>query len=157
MRTLISLVFVSLLTVPLRLDAQAPAAQAPADCSPSTGVTFVCGLQAPEDLAVVPGAQWVVAGAYAGRGGIYLIQATDRKPILAYPAANAAGAARRDVYKACPGAPDASTKAKFQTHGLYLLPARTPCIACSWCFTAAASRWRSSRSTHVSPRLRSPG
>ena len=122
MRTLIPLVFVSLLTVPLRLDAQAPAAQAPADCSPATGVTFVCGLQAPEDLVVVPGAQWVVAGAYAGRGGIYLIHARDRKPILAYPTANAAERLDAAVYKACPGVPDASTKAKFQTHGLYLLP-----------------------------------
>ena len=34
------------------------------------GIKLICNQQAPEDLVVVPGAQWVVASAYSGTGGI---------------------------------------------------------------------------------------
>lgn len=126
MRTLTALVFgfaVFALPSSRALDAQGPPpAQPPAPCTPAGTVQFVCDLAAPEDLVVVPGEQWVVAGAYGGRGGIYLIHARDRKPILAYPADNAAERLDASLYKSCPGAPDAGTKAKFQTHGLFLLP-----------------------------------
>ena len=57
----------------------------------------------------------------ADAAGSDLIHARDRKPILAYPAENAAERLDTSIYKSCPGAPDAGTKAKFQTHGLYLL------------------------------------
>lgn len=111
------------LTLPLGLRAQGPpAAPTPPSCTPANGVQFVCGLAAPEDLVVVPGDQWVVAGAYAGRGGIYLIRAKDRSTVFAYPSDKAMERLDKAVYGACPGAPDAATKAKFQTHGLYLLP-----------------------------------
>ena len=119
MRNLIALLFLVIISPIGTLDAQGPPAQTPAPCMAAGNVQFVCGLQAPEDLVVVPGEQWVVAGAYSGRGGVYLIHARDRKPLLVYPAANASE--RLDLlYKVCPGAPDAATKAKFQTHGLYL-------------------------------------
>jgi hypothetical protein len=84
------------------------------------GVQFICGQQAPEDLVVVPGGQWVVAGAYGGTGGINLIRVSDRTSMRAYPAAGVAETLDAKTYKGCPGAPDAATKAKFQTHGLSL-------------------------------------
>jgi aldose sugar dehydrogenase len=103
--------------------AQAPApAAAPADCSPAGSVQFVCGQQAPEDLVVVPGGQWVIAGAYAGSGGLYLIRASDRMSTRAYPSANARARFDAKTYAGCPGAPDAAAQAKFQTHGLSLQP-----------------------------------
>jgi len=104
----------------LSLSAQAPAPAAPAPCTPTGNVRFVCGLQAPEDLVVVPGAQWVVAGAYGGSGGLYLISAKGAATRV-YPAAGAAEKLDAGVYKGCPGPPNEATKAKFQTHGLYLL------------------------------------
>ena len=75
MRTLIALLLglAAALSLPpsMTLDAQAPPpAQPPAPCTTTGTVQFVCGLQAPEDLVVVPGEQWVVAGAYGGRGGV---------------------------------------------------------------------------------------
>jgi sugar lactone lactonase YvrE len=97
------------------------AAQAPGDCQPAGGTQFVCGLQAPEDLVVLPGAQWVVAGAYGGTGGLYLIRAGDRTASLVYPTASARERFDAKTYAECPGPPDAATKAKFQTHGLHLL------------------------------------
>ncbi len=98
---------------------QAPAAPT-ADCAPAGEVRFVCGLQAPEDLVVVPGEQWVVASAYAGTGGIYLIRVSDRTSTVAYPTSSARERHDAATYATCPGPPDAATKAKFQTHGLYL-------------------------------------
>ena len=87
-----------------------------------TESSTVCGLEAPEDLVVLPGDDWVVAGAYAGRGGIYLIRARDRSKVFAYPTANAPDRFDTKTYgSACPGPPDSATKATFRTHGLSLV------------------------------------
>ena len=107
------------LVVPCGVGAQGP--PAPPPCTPGTGVQFVCSLQAPEDLVVLPGDQWVVAGAYGGRGGVYLIRAKDRSTVFAYPTEKAVERLDAKAYNSCPGPPDAGTKAKFQTHGLFLL------------------------------------
>jgi len=99
--------------------------QEPTSCAPANGVQFVCGLEAPEDLVTLPGDRWVVAGAYSGRGGINLIRASDRFTVRAYPAPDGApGLDRfdRETYATCPGPPDAATRAKFQTHGISLVP-----------------------------------
>src|SRR3954452_10456629 len=39
------------------------------DCSALGDVQFVCGQAGPEDLAVVPGDQWVIAGGDTGEDG----------------------------------------------------------------------------------------
>lgn len=92
------------------------------DCGPAGDVRFVCGQQAPEDLVVVPGGRWVVASAYGGTGGIYLIRVADRTSALVYPVDGARERWDRKTYGACPGPPDAAAKAKFQTHGLSIQP-----------------------------------
>ena len=97
----------------------ASAQQAPG-CAAAGEVRFVCGLQAPEDLVALPGDEWVVASAYSGSGGIYLIRVSDRTATVAYPAAAARERLDSKTYSTCPGPPDAAAKAKFQTHGLYL-------------------------------------
>lgn len=98
-------------------------AQVSAPCAPAGGVEFICGFEAPEDLVVLPGEQWVVAGAYSGRGGLYLIRASDRFKVFAYPAEASPDRWDRKTYgSACPGPPDAATKAAFRTHGLSLVP-----------------------------------
>jgi len=100
--------------------AQPPAQTPPPPCA--AGADFVCGQRAPEDLVVVPGGQWVVAGAYAGAGGLFVIRASDKTSTLAYPSATAAARFDQKTYAGCPGAPDAAAQAKFQTHGLSLQP-----------------------------------
>jgi len=102
-------------TLPLGL-----AGQQAQGCSPEGNVQFLCGQQAPEDLVVVPGSEWVVAGAYSGTGGIMLINTRDRVSTRAYPAASVEERLDARVYDTCPGPPDAAAKAKFVTHGLYL-------------------------------------
>jgi sugar lactone lactonase YvrE len=93
-------------------------AQAPASCQPAGNVQFVCGQNGPEDLVVLPGAQWVIASSFGGNGGIYLIRASDRTATLAYPATTARDRFDSKTYSTCPGPPDAAAKAKFLTHGL---------------------------------------
>jgi hypothetical protein len=85
-------------------------------------VQFVCGLQAPEDLVVVPGGRWVVAGAFSGNGGVYLIRASDRAVMRVYPTATSLDRFDAKAYAGCPGPADAATKAKYQTHGLSIQP-----------------------------------
>lgn len=97
------------------------AAQAPAACD-SEGLTlFVCGQQGPEDLVLVPGGQWVVASSYGGMGGINLIRVKDRASFQGYPGQTPRERPDRQTYSTCPGPPDAAFRAKFLTHGLYLL------------------------------------
>jgi hypothetical protein len=102
------------------VSAQPPAQTPPPPCT--TGADFVCGQRAPEDLVVVPGAQYVIAGAYAGAGGLFVIRASDKTSTLAYPSPNVAARFDQKAYAGCPGAPDAAAQAKFQTHGLSLQP-----------------------------------
>src|SRR6476619_3021638 len=107
-----------------RVVAQQPPTPTPVPCADTADVQFICGQQAPEDLVVLPGGQWVVAGSYAGAGGINLIRVSDRMSIRAYPTPTAREMLDAKTYKSCPGVPDAATKAKFQTHGLSLREGR---------------------------------
>jgi sugar lactone lactonase YvrE len=95
-------------------------AQAPVNCQPVGDVQFVCGQRGPEDLVVLPGAQWVIASSFGGDGGINIIRASDRTSMRAYPAATARDRFDSKTYSTCPGPPDSGAKAKFLTHGLYL-------------------------------------
>ena len=122
MRTLTSIgAFVLLAS--LQPSAQQPP-QPPPACRDTADVQFVCRQQAPEDLVMVPGGQWVVASSYAGTGGIYLVRVSDRASTVAYPSPAARERFDAKTYNACPGIPDAFTKARFQTHGLYLQAGR---------------------------------
>jgi hypothetical protein len=83
----------------------------------------VCNQQGPEDLLLLPGGQWVVAGAYAGAGGIRLINVRDRSSVVAYPSASSSNRPDTKSYPACP-APPGANGATFTTHGLYLQEGR---------------------------------
>jgi hypothetical protein len=96
-----------------------PAARPPAPCIAAGDTDYVCNQQGPEDLAVLPGAQWVVGSALAGTGGVVLIRVADKSAIKAYPAAGAKDRPDKKAYPTCPGPPSA---AQFTTHGLYVQP-----------------------------------
>ena len=123
MRTLLGLVVASacLVVQSTSLVAQGPPPAA-TPCASVTSVTLVCGQQGPEDLYALPGSQWVVAGAYAGTGGINLIRVSDRSSTRWYPSETAKRQYDAKSYPGCPGPPDAAPNAKFTTHGLWLEP-----------------------------------
>lgn len=52
-----------------------PTAQSsqPGAYGPSGGLNFICGLQAAEDLVLVPGARWRIAGGMGAGSGLRLI------------------------------------------------------------------------------------
>jgi hypothetical protein len=102
------------------LSAQPPPSPTPPPCTPSADV--VCGQQAPEDLVAL-GADWVLASAYAGTGGVAVIRVRDRTPFTVYPAADASDRLDGSTYPDCPGPPDTSS---FQTHGVYVEPGGGP-------------------------------
>ena len=55
-------------------------------CDPIGNLQFVCDQAGPEDLAVVPGGQWVIATAYArDKGGIRLINVRDKTTTVVFP------------------------------------------------------------------------
>src|SRR6187399_1927416 len=128
MRTRLVVAIVVLLGSSLRLAAQAPPAPPMTDCAAAAaaGLKLICNQQAPEDLVVVPGGQWVVASAYSGTGGVYLIRVSDRVSHRAFPAAFARKRLDEKRYAECPGPPDAGADARFTTHGLWLQPGAGP-------------------------------
>ena len=103
--------------------AQAPAQTPPPPCDPAS-TEYVCGQQAPEDLAVVPGSDWIFASVFGGSGGIRLINSKDRTTTTAYPSSSAKEKLDAKTYDSCPGVPDAAQKAMFRTHGLSLRAGR---------------------------------
>jgi hypothetical protein len=107
---------------PGQLAAQAPAVSG---CAPAGNVRFVCGQNAPEDLVVVPGSEWVLASGFAGNGGIHLINVRDKTTSVAYPTATSKERLDAKTYDSCPGVPDAAQKASFRTHGLAIRPGRS--------------------------------
>jgi hypothetical protein len=118
MRKATTLALVSLVFASSNASAQPPPAPPGPPCKPGDSA-FVCtGAQTgPEDLVALPGAQWVIASAMSGDGGIVLIRASDRAVIKGYPAAAAKEQLDAKTYGACPGPPAAD---KFTTHGLYV-------------------------------------
>jgi DNA-binding beta-propeller fold protein YncE len=103
----------------LALQARGPQAPPPPPCSP-TDAHFVCGQQAPEDLVVVPGGEWVVASSFGGTGGIRLINTKNLVTTQAYPSETVKDKLDAKAYDSCPGALDEKQKATFRTHGLAL-------------------------------------
>ncbi len=98
--------------------------QAPPPPPPCTPNEFVCGQEAPEDLVVLPGSEWVIASDYGGNGGIRLISTRDRTTTMAYPTSTSKEKLDAKTYDSCPAVPDAAQKARFRTHGLALRPGK---------------------------------
>ena len=82
------------------------AGQAPAGCAPVGSVRFICGQEAPEDLVLIPGTDWVVASVFSGKGGIRLISIREKTTSFAYPITTSRERLDARTYDSCPGPPD---------------------------------------------------
>ena len=90
-------------------------------CSPTGGLNFICGLQAPEDLVLVPGTRWLIASGMSAGSGLHLID-TQAKTARTFFGAGAAGArADKAKFATCPGPLDPK---QAILHGLSLRPAQ---------------------------------
>ena len=94
-----------------------PGTEAPKACAPSMGLSFVCGLDQPEDLLQVGTSKWIIASGMGAHGGIFLIDSEAKTSKRFWT-----GQKRPDakMYPDCP-APDV---AAFNSHGIALIPAR---------------------------------
>ncbi len=90
------------------------------ECPPVSGISFICGPSAAEDLVRVPGTHWIVTSGMVERshpGALNLINADKKTWEILYPGANPQNELDAKSYSSCPGAPDAKT---FGAHGIAL-------------------------------------
>src|SRR5687767_1970467 len=108
------------------LRAQAPAtssAAASADkaaCAPAAGLTFICGLQNPEDVVPVPGTRWLLISGMAPGAGLSVVETQTKTVRKLFAPGTASVRADRTRFANCPGPLDAK---QAVLHGLALRPA----------------------------------
>ena len=100
----------------------AAAPQAAADCAPVGEIRFICDLISPEDLAVLPGEEWVIASGNQEGGMIHLVNVGDKTSSVLYPTDAPRERLDAETYPDCPGPIDPGEGAAFRAHGLYLAP-----------------------------------
>src|SRR5260370_7221052 len=73
-----------------------------AGCDPNGSVRFICDQVGPEDLAVVPGSQWVLSSGMAANGAIRLINLRDKTTTVLFPSATPRERLDKKAYDSCP-------------------------------------------------------
>jgi hypothetical protein len=91
-----------------------------AACAPSGGLTFICGVQNPEDLVIVPGTRWMIASGMAPGSGLHLVDTQAKTVRNLYAAGSSLARADKTRYAACPAPLDPK---QALLHGLSLRPA----------------------------------
>lgn len=94
-----------------------------AGCEAIGNIRFVCNQLGPEDLAAVPGSDWILSSGMVANGAIRLINLRDKSTAVLFPGAGAKERPDKKTYESCPG-PIGSEGDKFRAHGLYLRPGR---------------------------------
>jgi len=94
--------------------AQTPPA---APCTPSGGLSFVCGIQNGEDLVLVPNTRWLIASGMAPGSGLHAVDTQAKTARTLYGAGAAASRPDRATYASCPGPLDPK---QMVLHGLSL-------------------------------------
>lgn len=90
-------------------------------CSPSGGLNFICGVQNPEDLVVIPNSRWMLASGMAPGSGLHLVDTT-AKTVKNIYGTEASAQHDRAKYPRCPGPLDSKD---MVLHGLALRAARS--------------------------------
>jgi len=93
-----------------------------ATCEPVGDIRFICDVIGPEDLAVVPGTEWVIASGNQEGGAIQLISVAEKTARPLFPTPSPAVRLDSTTYPTCPGPIDPDEGAQFRAHGLYLEP-----------------------------------
>jgi hypothetical protein len=100
----------------VRAQATAPAA----GCAPAAGLTFICGVQNPEDVVLVPGTPWLLASGMAPGAGLNAVDTRAKQVRKLYAPGVANTRADRNRFANCPGPLDSK---QAVLHGLALRPA----------------------------------
>ena len=89
-------------------------------CDPVGEVQFICDLVSPEDLAIIPDSEWVIASGAQEGGRIHLVHARDKTTTVLFPTAQPDERLDATTYPTCPG--PLEEEEAFRAHGLYLKP-----------------------------------
>ncbi|MCY4661886.1 MAG: hypothetical protein OXF93_19085 [Acidobacteria bacterium] len=118
------------------------AGQEPAGCEPAGDVHFICNLIGPEDLAIVPGGEWVVASGNQEGGRIHLVNVAEKTTSVLFPTPDRTERLDAATYPSCPGPLDPAelSQDEFRAHASTCSRARATCTTCTSCTMAAASR-----------------
>lgn len=91
-------------------------------CDAVGEIRFVCNLISPEDLAVVPGEEWVIASGNRAGGRLHVVSVRDKTAAMLYPSTPPRERLDAATYPTCPGPMDPAEGDDFNAHGLYLDP-----------------------------------
>ena len=90
-----------------------------AECEADGKAQFICGLKSPEDLAHVPGSEWILvsgmADAQSHRGQLYAVNSRTKSFKSIYPLRSSEPKHDRSRYAACPGP---LPNGEFGAHGI---------------------------------------
>src|SRR5688572_21888373 len=95
-------------------------AQPPAGCAPAAGLTFICGLQNPEDVVPVPGTRWLLISGMAPGAGLNVVDTQAKAVRALYSPGTAGSRADKTRFANCPGPLDPK---QAVLHGFALRPA----------------------------------
>jgi hypothetical protein len=84
-------------------------------CAPLQGMSFICGVERPEDLARVPGTRWLIASGFKEGAGLKLIDIDAHTALFWY--SGATQQQRDPAFASCPAPPDPRV---LNTRGLSL-------------------------------------
>src|SRR3989442_11427309 len=92
-----------------------------AACAPSGGLSFICGVQAAEDLVLVPGTRWLIASGMAAGSGLHLIDTQAKTARSLFSSNVSTTRPDKTKFAGCPGPLDPK---QAVLHGLSLRPAQ---------------------------------
>jgi hypothetical protein len=89
-------------------------------CQPVGAIQFVCDLVSAEDLAVLPGSEWVIASGNREGGRLHLVSVSGKTATVLFPTPSRREQLDAETYPTCPGPLDLEKPDAFRAHGLYL-------------------------------------
>jgi len=114
-----ALAAVAICTPLMAISASPAIAQESSDsgCVGRQRLSFVCGIDRPEDLAPIPATPWLIVSGFAAGAGLRLIDTRSKTSKRWYSGAPDQVALNARLYAACSSSPDVAT---FNTQGLSL-------------------------------------
>jgi len=91
-------------------------------CPPVNGFGFICGMDRPEDLKLVPGTRWLIASGFLDGSGLKLVDTASKTMRRWWTGVPGQIGSRSPEFEACDGPPDATL---LNAHGLSLRAAGT--------------------------------
>ncbi|MEV0366449.1 hypothetical protein [Nocardia fusca] len=93
----------------------APTSSEPDSCAPSDGLTFICDVESPEDVVLVPNSEWILASGMKPGSGLHLVDTRGKTVSNLYSAGASKIEPDQAKYAGCPSPLD---PAEADLHGL---------------------------------------